>query len=70
MEAPAEFPVSVALRGGRRQEVRVSRSTTWDQFRQKVRERFPAAAGLFAGLVPRSESVCGEKERRVLPVRW
>ena len=38
METPADFPVSVALSGGRRQEVRVGRSTTWDQFVQMVRE--------------------------------
>ena len=36
MQTAAEFPVSVALGGGRRQEVRVRRSTTLDQFRQQV----------------------------------
>ena len=39
MDTQADFPVSVALCGGRRQEVRIGRSTTWDHFRQKVREQ-------------------------------
>lgn len=45
MDTQADFPVSVALCGGRRQEVRIGRSTTWDQFRRKVREQ----ARLYAG---------------------
>ena len=32
----SDFPVSVALGGGRRQEVRIGRHTTWTQFRQRV----------------------------------
>lgn len=45
MDTQADFPVSVALCGGRRQEVRIGRSTTWDQFRQKVREQARLCAG-------------------------
>lgn len=32
-----EFPVSVALSGGRRQEMKMGPHTTWKQFRQRVR---------------------------------
>lgn len=32
-----EFPVSVALSGGRRQGMRIGPRTTWKQFRQRVR---------------------------------
>jgi hypothetical protein len=49
MSAPTDgttdFPVSVALGGGRRQEVRIGRHTTWDQFRQRVHLAFSLPAG-------------------------
>ena len=37
-ESKTDFPVSVALGGGRRQEGRIGRNTTWEQFKQRVSE--------------------------------